>query len=218
MSRDAGFPIADLDVGFLRDVKVRRLRSRIPERGSDATVLYLAVVLSSWEEGDRLAVHEADSPVPATPDLVDALHAAGLLDDDGKVPVHAWEGWFRPAWERREKKRSGGQRGNAIRWGSRSHSDSESDSDSVSPNRPIRTDPSEPSVRPDSATTDRSRDQRTTCPRCGDGPLDDKDPNVAVADRSGQLRHWKCPTVEAIPLLVEEERRRLKGLPQKGAA
>jgi hypothetical protein len=121
MSRDDGFPHADISVGLLRDVKVRRLRQYGDEQAT--TLLYLGIVLSSWEEGYRLTADEADPPVPATPERVAALRAVGLLDIDGKVPVRVWEAWFRPAWERREKRRIGGAEGARRRW----HPDREPD-------------------------------------------------------------------------------------------
>lgn len=131
MSRDDGFPTADLSVGFLRDVKVRRLRQYGDEQA--ATLLYLAVVLSSWEEGYRLTADEADSAVSATPERTTALQAVGLLDSEGMVPVRVWEAWFRPAWERREAKRAGGVEGNRRRWHPDRVTDSLTDSHPKSP-------------------------------------------------------------------------------------
>lgn len=140
MSRDDGFPTADLDTGFLRDVKVRRLRQHLPAEDMPAAILvYEAVMLSSWAEGYRLSADEADTAdcAAATPERVAALQAVGLLDSAGKVPAHVWEAWFRPAWDRRERKRAGGAEGNRRRWHpdkpTVSDSDSDSDSDSVSP-------------------------------------------------------------------------------------
>jgi len=121
MSRDDGFPHADISVGFLRDVKIRRLRQYGDEQAT--TLLYLAIVLSSWEEGFRLTAEEADLPVTPTLERVAALQSVGLLDVDGKVPARVWEAWFRPAWERREKRRIGGAEGARRRW----HPDREPD-------------------------------------------------------------------------------------------
>ena len=60
MSRDDGFPTADLDVKFLRDPKVRRLRRLLPDGEAPAAEhLYLSVVLSSWEDGYRVALDDA---------------------------------------------------------------------------------------------------------------------------------------------------------------
>lgn len=222
MSRDDGFSIADLDVGFLRDVKVRRLRLHLPEDDvAPTTLLYLALVLSSWEEGFRLSVMEADSPYPATAERIAALQACELIDDEQKIPAHAWRGWFYPAWDRREKKRKGGAEGNRRRWHAdkgASHTDSESDtpgdSDPESPTS--RTGQSgqtsrsgNPSARADVVTTNgatthdatstlptngRTIDLRT-CPTCGD-EVDERDTYaVEVVSRQGQLAHRAdaCP-------------------------
>jgi hypothetical protein len=135
VSRDDGFPHADISVGLLRDIKIRRLR----QYGDEAvtTLLYLAIVLSSWEEGFRLTADEADSFIPATSERVTALQAVGLLDEEGMVPVRVWEAWFRPAWERRDKKRVGGIEGNRRRWHpdrlTQSDTDSHTDSHPESP-------------------------------------------------------------------------------------
>jgi hypothetical protein len=137
MSRDDGFAIADIDVGVLRDVKVRRLRQQVPDDFPATVVLYLAVVLSSWEDGLRLSALEADSVVEATAERIAGLKAVELLDEDGKIPAHAWESWFRPAWERREASRAGGREGNRRRWGTRSSvTDSPPDSHPESPSLP----------------------------------------------------------------------------------
>src|SRR4051794_15191748 len=113
MSRDDGFPAADLDVKFLRDPKIRRLRRHLPDPGDAAAAehLYLAVLLSSWETGYRVPIDDAVAFEEATPARVAALKLE-LLDDEGKVPRAVWERWFRPAFERREKKRAGGREGN----------------------------------------------------------------------------------------------------------
>jgi hypothetical protein len=41
------------------------------------------------------------------------------------VPARVWEAWFRPAWDRREKRRTGGTEGARRRW----HPDRETDSE-----------------------------------------------------------------------------------------
>jgi hypothetical protein len=161
MTRADGFSIADIDVGFLRDLKVRWLRQYIPDDAAATTIVYIAVVLSSWEEGFRLSIAEADSPEDATPERIAALQTAELLDADGRIPLRAWESWFRPAWERRNEKRKGGIEGNRRRWHPDRLSDTDSDthSDSVSPSRPSV--PSYPSVTP-SRVIPRDTDTVTT--------------------------------------------------------
>jgi hypothetical protein len=196
MTRDDGFPHADIAVGFLRDVKIRRLRQYGDEQAT--TLLYLAVVLSSWEMGYRLTVDEADTSVPVTPERTTALQAVGLLDAKGKVPARVWEAWFRPAWDRREKRRTGGIEGARRRW----HPDREPDSEWVTqwdsqsaPEYQSSKQSNKPSVTPrasDFPDKSRTDDARTTCPTCGD-LLTDKDLGVVVLDQGRQLAHRVCP-------------------------
>jgi hypothetical protein len=151
MSRLEGFAIADVDVNVLSDLKLRRLRASLDEAEANATtLLYLAVVLSSWRDGERLAAIEALSPVAATPDRIAILQVVGLLDRDGLLPEHVWEGWFRPAWDRRESKRAGGVEGNKRRWSAKARpSPTESASDTATESHPD-SDSVSPSLRPSS--------------------------------------------------------------------
>lgn len=114
MSRDAGFAHADVDVNLLDDPKVKRLLRLVDDEGTRARaiVVYQAVVLSSWGEGQRVAAEDA-APVWITglEDLVALLARVGLLDADGRVVEHAFEGWFRPALERRRKRSEAGRLG-----------------------------------------------------------------------------------------------------------
>lgn len=195
MSRDDGFPHADIAVGFLRDVKIRRLRQYGDEQAT--TLLYLAVVLTSWEEGYRLTVDEADTPVPATPERTTALQTVGLLDSEGKVPARVWESWFRPAWDRREKRRTGGIEGARRRWHpdrapwdtqSVAQWDTQSAPEYQSSKQSIK-----PSVTPRASD---SNDDGRTCPTCGD-LLTDRDLNVVVRDHGRKLAHRVCPGMAA---------------------
>ena len=165
VSRDDGFPAAALDVKFLRDPKVRRLRRTLTDPGDAAAAehLYLAVVLSSWETGYRVPIDDALAFEDATPDRIAALKLE-LLDAEGKVPLPVWERWFRPAWDRRERKRAGGREGNRRRWHADrspvddlSHTDSDTDSHPESPSVPSHpsvpsgpNSPSHPTARPES--------------------------------------------------------------------
>src|SRR5262245_9075209 len=117
MSRDEGFAIADVDVGYLDDPKVRRLIRSTTGESDDSlvarcVVLHVAVLLASWRGGDRVAVDDA-APIwlSDVPDLVERLAAAGLLDDTGRIPEGPWESWFGPARDRRNAKREGGRKG-----------------------------------------------------------------------------------------------------------
>lgn len=119
MSRDDGFPVADVSTSHLDDPKVRALwRELGPDQGrmARALVLHLAVVLASWGHGCRVTVHEA-SPVwqEIDPVLVDALVSARLLDRAGRIPIRSWNGWFGPAATRRETLRERWRRANTKR-------------------------------------------------------------------------------------------------------
>lgn len=76
-----------------------------------------------------------------------------------------------------------------------------SPSDSHSEHSPS-TAPAQPEHSPspskgNGVSRDTSRDGLTTCPRCGD-LLSDRDPNVAVLNRSGQLGHVTCPDTTGV--------------------
>jgi hypothetical protein len=114
MSRDDGFGTADVDTGLLDDTKLRRLIRATRDEAviTRCIVGYIAVVLSSWRAGERVTLEDA-APVWMTgvDDLIAKLAEAGLLDADGRIPEHAWTGWFEPAWRRREERRASGRKG-----------------------------------------------------------------------------------------------------------
>lgn len=126
MSRDDGFDVADVASGLLDDPKVRALWRALGDQGrmGQAVTLYLATVLGSWRCGSRVAVTEA---VPlwleADAELVAALVRVRLLDKAGRIPTRSWNGWFGPAWERREARRRSGALGGLRARGKRSDSD-----------------------------------------------------------------------------------------------
>lgn len=109
MSRDEGFGTADVDVGLLDDPKVRRLVRSLgdPDESAACALLYVALVLGSWAEGDRLTVDEA-APLwlAVTPDRRSALRAADLTDDEGRIPEAAWISWYGIAHDRRAASRA----------------------------------------------------------------------------------------------------------------
>jgi len=124
MSRDSGFAVADLDTGLLSDPKVLRLvrRARAEEAPdavpATALLLYVSLVLSSWEAGERLPF---DDGLPAfwIDDGINyqtALTNAGLLDAEGRIPEASWESWFGPARDRRDAARTAGREGARRRW------------------------------------------------------------------------------------------------------
>lgn len=154
MSRDQGFAVADTDTGLHTDPKVRLLwrLTRKASAMNAAMTLYEAVRLASWDAGERISAGDAapfwfgDVYTPQQ-----ALTEAGLLDDEGCIPSHAWEGWFGPANERREQRREAGRiGGRTSRPPKRNGSDGEAalrqPSSEAEPVRtvPYRSDPSVP--------------------------------------------------------------------------
>jgi hypothetical protein len=110
VSRDDGFAIADVSVAFLRDPKVRQLRS-VGLEGGAAVLIYLGIVLSSWEHGKRLTLAESDVPFPATPERIAMLREVGMIDAKLRIPTAIWAAWFGPARARKLERREAGRRG-----------------------------------------------------------------------------------------------------------
>lgn len=160
MSREGGFPIADLDTGYLDDLKLRRLRRELPDVSAmnQAIVIHISVLLESWAAGDRISyVVAAPLWIDPDPAVITAMQAVGLLDAEGCIPVPAWEGWFTLAFERREKSRDRWRKANNAR--RRSSSVPSSPTAPLEPSAPLL--PSVPSSletrspRGDSAVTAR---------------------------------------------------------------
>ena len=114
MSRDDGFNIADVSTSQLDDPKFRALWRRLKDQPAmcEAIASYHAIILESWANGDRVTADEA-VPVWLTPslDVLAAMVAVGLLDAEHRIPEHAWESWYRPAYKRREERRESGRKG-----------------------------------------------------------------------------------------------------------
>jgi hypothetical protein len=115
MSREDGFSTADVDPGLMHDPKMIALARQAHDAGLTMSCvgLYLATLLASWRDGDRVSIEDA---APAWwSDPIDPFRArledVGLLDADGCVPPHAWDAWFGPARDRRELRREAGRRG-----------------------------------------------------------------------------------------------------------
>lgn len=114
-SRDDGFAIADVDTGLFSDTKVKALARRVrdPHLTAEYLCLWVSTLLDSWGDAERVSFEDA---VPAwfTEDVdsaIDHLRAVGMLDDGSRIPPGAWDNWFGPAWDRREKRRSSGRKG-----------------------------------------------------------------------------------------------------------
>jgi hypothetical protein len=82
-------------------------------------VAYTAVLCESWKAGRRVTIEDAwPSILPYDAAIVAALRAVTFIDRRGMIATHSWDGWFGPAYRRREAARAAGRDGNARRWGS----------------------------------------------------------------------------------------------------
>lgn len=103
MSSRDGFARADVDTNLMHDPKVLALARRLGDhtRTAAALVLYTSTVLASWKARARLTIAESapawwlGDPLELLPDLV----AVGLLEEDGRLPAHAFDGWTARARE-----------------------------------------------------------------------------------------------------------------------
>jgi hypothetical protein len=117
MSRDDGFTVADVATGLLDDPKVRALWRELRDQGrmGHALALHMATLLASWRQGCRVRVDEA-APVwmECDAELIAALVKVRLLDRSGRLPSRSWDGWFGPAFARREVRRESGRLGGKV--------------------------------------------------------------------------------------------------------
>lgn len=147
MSRGDGFPTADVDVRIMDDQKVVALARRLRDRNKTlaAIGLYVAVLTKSWGAGHRLTVEEAAPVWDLEPvDEIKAdLQAVGLLDEEGRIPQHAWDSWYGPALDRRLAKQRSGSLG-----GKRSSERRSSDATAVLKRRSSSAEPDRPTGRP----------------------------------------------------------------------
>lgn len=94
MSRDDGFPRADLDSAYQADRKVKAIlrRGGDPWRTTAILGLHVFVIIESWRVGERVTLDDAAPMAWTTDDLDEAravLIEAGLLDDESKVPARS---------------------------------------------------------------------------------------------------------------------------------
>lgn len=116
MSREEGFPIADVDSSYFEDGKMRDLwqRLRDPDLMARAVCIHAATLLASWRQGERLTVAQA-CPLWLEPseDVIPALKSSHLLDRSTRIPEASFVQWFGAAYARRagrrEIARAGGQ-------------------------------------------------------------------------------------------------------------
>jgi hypothetical protein len=206
MSRDDGFPTADIDVGLFSDPKVIALARRLrdPLGTLVHVALYEAVVLASWRAGERVDFNIA-APGWFLDDLaqyVGNLQAVGLLDDDRRIPAHAWTAWIGPAVERRLAAKRRAIYGGLVSSGmTPADANAETDRrlDAIRARFNLKAQPtgstsvytvrpSIPSVRP-LRDDDGRNGTTTTCVVCH-APASDRDPGVRVTRRG--LVHEIC--------------------------
>ena len=112
MSREDGFPIADVDVSMLEDAKVRQLVRVIGDEAMTARCLigYTAVVLASWRAGERVTLDEA-APLWLTglEDLAEGLR--GVDCSTTRAAYRRRRGPDVGARDRREERREAGRKG-----------------------------------------------------------------------------------------------------------
>lgn len=149
MSRDDGFPVADIDSAYFDDPKMRDLWQRIQDADqmARAVVIHAATLLGSWRQGERITARQA---VPlwmaADEEIVAHLQAVKLLDKAAKVPATGWGQWFGTAYKRREARREIGRAGGLASGKSRSTVSEPSVQRNSNGTEPVR--PSVPTVRP----------------------------------------------------------------------
>jgi hypothetical protein len=114
-----------------RDRSVRTYHDAKVVRGVARAGLRLAVAWdelldASWSDGDRVTLEDAVLALPRAFDLGDVAELAGimrevgLLDDEDRVPLEAWERWYEPAARRKLAASEAAAKANAARWAARS--------------------------------------------------------------------------------------------------
>ena len=207
MSRDGGFDRMDVSTSLPDDRKFRALARRHPDLLAAAGWAYLGLLAMSWREGERLTLEEGwPAPLPYDETAADALREARLVDDELRIPEHAWAEWYVVACERRRLGRERQKRADIKR----GHTNPETpleppavsqtdrlDSQSVSQAGPTLAPTPGQRWHHDGDEPRKNGADRTTCPDCGD-LLNDKDPDVIVSDHGRQLWHRAC--VDGVPV------------------
>jgi hypothetical protein len=145
MSRDDGFPVMDISTSIVHDPKFRQLHREHPDHVPVAFMAYLACLGESWRAGRRVSVTEAwPILLPFDGEVVASMIRVRLIERSGLPPRRAWDGWYAPARERRDKSRERWRRANENR---RDVSASDSDDTALLP-RGKNDVPRPPSVPP----------------------------------------------------------------------
>jgi hypothetical protein len=114
MSRPSGLTTADTDLALPHDGKFVRLWRRLHDKAlmCEARTLYEDLRLASWAAGERTTVENAASVwLDPDPVVIAAMEAEGLIDEDHRIPEHAWIAWYGPAYARLEARRASGALG-----------------------------------------------------------------------------------------------------------
>lgn len=116
MSRSDGFAVMDVSTSIVHDPKFRQLHRERPEHVAAAFMAYMATLGESWKAGRRVSVTEAwPALLPFDADVVASMIRVRLVERGGLPPRKAWDGWYRPAFERRVRSRDRWARYNAKR-------------------------------------------------------------------------------------------------------
>jgi hypothetical protein len=101
--RSSGFDRMDVSTSLPDDPKFRVLARRHPELLAAGGWVYVGLLATSWREGQRLTLEEGwPALLPFDPAIVDALREAHLVDDELRIPEHAWSEWYLVASTRRQ--------------------------------------------------------------------------------------------------------------------
>lgn len=167
MSRSDGFAVMDVSTSIVHDPKFRQLHRERPDHVAPAFMAYVAVLGESWKAGRRVSVTEAwPAFLPFDPEVVASMVRVRLVERGGLPPRKAWDGWYRPAFERRVKSRDRWARYNAQR---------NADTASLPRGSDVSTASSVPSVPLPSVPSDPTGLQ-------GDTPLDGGPPRLSLVD------------------------------------
>jgi hypothetical protein len=206
MSRDAGLGNADVDVDLLEDPKIRRLIRLNSDEATvtRAIVAYLATVLASWAEGERVPLADAVPLWISSPDDLQAkLVEVGLVEADGRIVEHAWTGWFGPAAQRRDDRRFEGMVGGLMRSLGLGRTEAEKEAR----RRLTSPDPRSTSGPPTSDLT-RSVPSVPTVPSVPSGhtePLPTEHPKSNATDSPPLRVNGRSRQRQGAPSLIEEE-------------
>ena len=148
MARDDGFPVMDISTSIVHDPKFRLLHRERPEHVPPAFLAYVAMLGESWKAGRRVSVTDAwPALLPFDPSVVESMILVKLIDRNGLPPRRAWDGWWTPAYERREQARDRWRRANERR-NAVPREDSDDTARLPRGTRDVPRPPSVPTVRP----------------------------------------------------------------------